>query len=114
MEHREALVALVGERLRSRTTDDWLGSLRGRVPVAPVYTVAEALADPQVVAREMVVEVPHPVFGTLRQVGSPIKLAGVTPRYRAASALGADTDDLLAEIGVGDAARSALRDRGIV
>src|SRR6185369_7438585 len=51
--NRAALVPLVAARMRERTTAEWLERLRGHVPVAPVYTVAEALADEQVHAREM-------------------------------------------------------------
>jgi crotonobetainyl-CoA:carnitine CoA-transferase CaiB-like acyl-CoA transferase len=54
------------------------------------------------------------VFGTLREVGSPIKVAGVAPRYAAAAALGADTEALLAEIGVDGEEIAALRARGVV
>ena len=79
--HRDALVPLLEAEFRRRTTAEWLERLRGHVPVAPVYTVAEALADEQVLAREMVVEVEHPVFGALREVGCPIKIDGVAPRY---------------------------------
>jgi len=84
------------------------------VPVAPIYTVAEALADEHAQAREMVVEVAHPVFGVLRQVGSPIKIAGVRPDYRAASALGADTDAVLDEAGIDATARARLRDARVI
>jgi crotonobetainyl-CoA:carnitine CoA-transferase CaiB-like acyl-CoA transferase len=82
--------------------------------VAPVYTVEEALADEQVQAREMVVEVDHALFGTLREVGCPIKIDGVQPRYAPAAALGADTEALLAEIGVGPHQLAALREQGVV
>ena len=112
--HRRELVDLVGRRLRERTTQEWLDRLRGHVPVAPVYTVAEALAEEQVHAREMVVEVPHPILGVLRQIGSPIKMTGVRPRYRAASAFGADTAAVLAEVGIDGAALEALRKAGVV
>jgi crotonobetainyl-CoA:carnitine CoA-transferase CaiB-like acyl-CoA transferase len=112
--NRQALVPLVQTRFRTRTTAEWLERLRGHVPVAPVYTVAEALADPQVEARDMVVEVEHPVFGVLRQVGSPIKMSGLGHDYRPASALGADTDDLLEGIGVDAAGRAHLRQSGVI
>jgi crotonobetainyl-CoA:carnitine CoA-transferase CaiB-like acyl-CoA transferase len=112
--NREALVPIVASRFRERTTAEWLDQLRGRVPVAPVYTVAEALADAQVEARSMVVDVPHPIFGVLRQVGSPIKIAGVSPTYRAASSLGADTAELLAEVGCDAPALARLREKGVV
>jgi crotonobetainyl-CoA:carnitine CoA-transferase CaiB-like acyl-CoA transferase len=112
--NRSALIDLLRARFRERTTRDWLGHLRGHVPVAPIYTVAEALADEQVQAREMVIEIPHPVLGVLRQVGSPIKIAGVRPAYRAAAALGADTDGILAEIGIDSVERDRLRAAGVV
>ena len=100
---------LLRARFLERSTADWLACLRGHVPVAPIYTVAEALAAEHAQAREMVVEVAHPVFGTLHQVGCAIKIAGVRPAYRAASPLGADTDAILDEAGVDAAARAQLR-----
>jgi crotonobetainyl-CoA:carnitine CoA-transferase CaiB-like acyl-CoA transferase len=112
--HRSALVAVLGKRFREESTAAWLARLQGRVPVAPIYTVAEALADEQVAAREMVVEVEHPILGVLRQVGSPIKIEGVRPAYRAAAPLGADTDLLLDEIGVAAEERVRLRAAGVI
>jgi crotonobetainyl-CoA:carnitine CoA-transferase CaiB-like acyl-CoA transferase len=76
--------------------------------------VDEALDDPQVRARDMIVELAHPVFGMLRQVGSPIKIDGVAHDYRPASALGADTASLLDEVGVDAAERDWLRDQGVI
>jgi len=112
--HRDALIPLLEDLFRRRTTAEWLARLRGHVPVAPVYTVDETLADEQVLAREMVVEVAHPVFGTLRELGCPIKIAGVTPRYAPGAALGADTAALLAEIGVDPGELPGLRAAGVI
>ena len=112
--HRDVLIPLVEDAFRRRTTAEWLARLRGKVPVAPVYTVDEALADEQAVARDMIVDVEHPVFGTLREVGCPIKLDGVAPRYAPGAPLGADTAAILAEVGVGAAALEGLRARGVV
>ena len=112
--HRDALAAILRAEFARRTTGEWLERLRGHVPIAPVYGVDEALADEQVLAREMVIAVDHPVFGRVREVGCPIKMDGVAPRYAPASPLGADTAALLAEIGVGPAELAALRARGVV
>jgi len=112
--NREALAQILRDEFRRQPTAAWLERLRGQVPVAPVYTVAEALADEQAVAREMVVEVAHPIFGGLREVGCPIKIDGVAPRYAPASALGADTAAILAEIGVDGARLAELRTLGVV
>jgi crotonobetainyl-CoA:carnitine CoA-transferase CaiB-like acyl-CoA transferase len=112
--NRDVLIPLLEDAFRRRTTGEWLARLRGHVPVAPVYTVDEALADEQVIAREMIVEVEHPVFGRLRELASPIKIAGVAPRYVAGAALGADTASLLAEVGVGPGELRALRAAGVI
>ncbi len=113
--HREELVAILSRELARRTTDEWLRLLRGVVPCAPVYSVEEALADEQALARDMVVEVEHPVFGALRQVGTPIKLGGATPVYRRAPRLGEHTDEVLAELGgFSPEEIRGLRERGVV
>jgi crotonobetainyl-CoA:carnitine CoA-transferase CaiB-like acyl-CoA transferase len=95
--NREALLAIVGEIMLGRTTQEWLDRLRGRVPCAPVNTVRQALQEPQVLAREMIVEVEHPVWGTLRETASPYKV-DAAPDYQPAPALGADTDAVLADL----------------
>jgi crotonobetainyl-CoA:carnitine CoA-transferase CaiB-like acyl-CoA transferase len=112
--NRVALATLLEGEFRRRTTVEWLERLRGHVPVAPVYSVDDALADEQTLAREMVVEVAHPAFGALREIGCPIKVDDLAPRYEPGAALGADTQAILAEIGVGGAELEALRARGVV
>ena len=92
--NREELLAIVGEIIASRTTQEWLDGLRGRVPCAPVNTVRQALEDPQVLAREMIVEVEHPEWGTLRETASPYKV-GAARDHVPAPTLGADTDAVL-------------------
>lgn len=113
--HRDELIPLLKDVLRTKSTDEWLGLLRGHVPCAPVYSVKEALEDEQVLAREMVITVDHPRFGALRQVGCPIKLDGVWPRYTPASPLGADTVELLhGLLGLSHVEIERLRERGAI
>jgi crotonobetainyl-CoA:carnitine CoA-transferase CaiB-like acyl-CoA transferase len=95
--NREALLAIVSEILATRTTRAWLDGLRGRVPCAPVNSVRQALEEPQVLAREMIVEVEHPVWGTLRETASPYHV-GADLDHQPAPALGADTDAVLADL----------------
>lgn len=112
--NRAALSAVLEEAFREQTTAAWVERLRGHVPVAPVYDVAEALADEQVAARDMIATFEHPVFGPLRAIGCPIKFADAPPRYVSGAPLGADSEAVLAEIGLSPGDVAALRARGVV
>jgi crotonobetainyl-CoA:carnitine CoA-transferase CaiB-like acyl-CoA transferase len=93
--HKDALMPILKARFAERTTAEWLARLRGRVPCAPVNTIAQALADEQVRARGMIVEVEHPELGVLRQVASPVRTAGPTAAPAPAPRLGQHTDEIL-------------------
>lgn len=97
LQHRDALLAELEPIFRTRTTAEWIALLLGQVPCAPVNDVAQALADEQVAHRNMVVSVEHPRYGTLREVGCPIKIDDIEPRYAPGAALGADTEAILGE-----------------
>lgn len=113
--HRDELIPVLKAVFRTKTTDEWLAALRRHVPCAPVYGVDEALRDEQVLAREMVIAYEHPRFGTVREVGCPIKIDDVRPRYGPASALGADTDTLLRDLlGADEAEIRRLREHGAI
>ena len=105
--HKDALIPILKARFAERTTDDWLVRLRGRVPCAPVNTIAQALADEQVRARGMIVEVEHPEFGLLREVASPVRTAGLNSPPTPAPRLGQHTDEILSGLLRYDAARVA-------
>lgn len=94
-EHRDTLLTLLKEHFRAYTTATWLDRLRGKVPCAPVNNLAQALADEQVLAREMIVEVEHPDFGTLKEVRTAIHIPGQAVIPLPGSALGADTAEVL-------------------
>ncbi len=114
-DHREALLPLLRARFETRTTADWLDRLRGRVPCAPVNDVRQALADPQVLARDMIVEVEHPEFGTLREVRSPVRTEGEIRQPRRAPRLGEHTDSILRDVlGYGDGTIARLRSAGVI
>jgi crotonobetainyl-CoA:carnitine CoA-transferase CaiB-like acyl-CoA transferase len=111
--HKDALLPRLAARFRERTTAEWLRRLRGRVPCAPVNTVAEALEDEQVRAREMIIEVTHPEFGTLREVASPVKTPGAITTPAPAPKLGQHTGELLRDlVGYDDARIARLREAG--
>ncbi|MEO5843978.1 MAG: CaiB/BaiF CoA-transferase family protein [Caldimonas sp.] len=114
--HRAALVPLLAARLKLRPRAVWLAELEAaKVPCGPINDLAEVFADPQVREREMTVELPHPLAGTVRLVASPMKLSATPVRYRRAPPLlGADTDAVLAEFGLDAAAIAGLRAVGAI
>ena len=105
--HKDALVTILKARFAQRTTAAWLDRLRGRVPCAPVNTVAQALADEQVAARGMIVDIDHPRFGRIREVASPVKTAGAVTRPAPAPRLGEHTEAILRDVLHYDPARIA-------
>jgi crotonobetainyl-CoA:carnitine CoA-transferase CaiB-like acyl-CoA transferase len=105
--HKDEVVARLTARFRERSTGDWLDRLRGRVPCAPVNTIAQALDDEHVRAREMILKVKHPRFGTLREVASPVKTRGALTQPEPAPRLGQHTEEILRDILQYDAARIA-------
>ncbi len=77
--NREALSAGIESVLATETVTHWVERLNAAgVPCGPVLRIDEVFADPQVLARDMRVELPHPVLGTVQLTGLPIKL-GETP-----------------------------------
>jgi len=114
--HRDALEAALAARTRMLTADDALARLRAAgVPGGGVRTVPEALAAPQTLAREMVVELAHPSIPGFRVVGTPVKLSDTPGRPRTAPpALGEHTERVLAELGYDAEAVARLREAGAI
>ena len=113
--NKDALLPLLQARFATRTTGEWLDRLRGRVPCAPVNDVRQALADPQVLARDMIVEVEHPDFGPLREVRSPVRTEGEIRHPARAPRLGEHTDQILREIlSYSDGTIARLRETGVI
>ena len=113
--NKDALLPLLQARFATRTTSEWLDRLRGRVPCAPVNDVRQALADPQVLARDMIVEVEHPDFGTLKEVRSPVRTEGEIRHPARAPRLGEHTDQILREVlSYSDSTITRLRQAGVI
>lgn len=116
MRNIEALTPLIAERLRTRPSAEWVREFEAAgVPVGPVNRIGDMLADPQVHAREMVVEVDHPKAGRVSAIGHPVKFSD-TPgaSVRAAPVLGQHTRAVLAELGYTDAQIEELEHAGAV
>ena len=112
----QAAKAAVQAVLRRKTRDEWLTLLGDKpVRVAPVHAVDEAFGDPQVLARQMAVDVIHPRHGSLRQAGIAIKLSDTPGRIRGAGpAPGEHTDEVLRALGYDETRRTELRQAGTV
>jgi formyl-CoA transferase len=94
----------------------WLSELeRAGVAAGPVYDMEQVYDDPQVQARNMMVEVAHPTAGLTRAIGIPVKLSRTPGEIRsAAPTLGQHTDDILRELGLTSEAITNLRANKIV
>lgn len=109
--------ALIAGELRKQPTAHWLERLRqARIPCGPVNDFAQALSDTQVLARDMVVEVPLHTGETVRMPGNPIKLSAAAPKaYASPPSLGEHTRRVLGGwVGYSDAKLDALRQAGTI
>lgn len=99
--NKEAMNALLADRFREKSTDEWLAELEPQgVLCARVRSFAEAADDPQITANKMVVEMAHPTAGSLRLLGTPARLHGTPAQHRIApAALGEHTREILSELG---------------
>ncbi len=97
--NREVLLARLTGRFAERTTADWLATLRGVIPIAPVRSMEAALDRDELAARGMLAEYDHPAFGRVGSIGLPLTMTDHAPNYRAAPGLGADGAALLEELG---------------
>ena len=112
--NRQALMAILDERFGDRPTAHWVAALAGRVPVAPVLTLPQALDNPYFAATGGIQEVDHPERPGLRVLSSPIRLDGERPAAAPSPALGADTDAILRDLGLRDAEVADLRASGVI
>ena len=76
VENRQLLIPILQSRFEKRASAEWeTGLLAAGIPCAPINAVDQVFADPQVLARDMLVELPHPTAGSVRLAGSPLKLS---------------------------------------
>jgi crotonobetainyl-CoA:carnitine CoA-transferase CaiB-like acyl-CoA transferase len=99
-ETKRAQIALT-EAFSTRNRDDWVEILwRNDIPAGPVNSFAEASSDPQIMAREMILNTDHPVEGRIPQLGFPVKFSGTPGQItRPPPLLGEHNDEVLSELG---------------
>ena len=114
--NRQRINAIVGGKLAMNTTEYWVETLnRAGVPCGPVQSVADVFQDPQILSQDMVMDIDHPGFGTVRMLGFPMKLSATPCQVRrSAPGLGEHSDDVLTELGYSPEQRQALRAGGVV
>ncbi len=117
IEKRASLTPRLAALLATRPVDEWIARLQAAgIPAGRVHSVPQALDDPQIRARDMVVELPHPTIGPIRVPGIPIKLSDTPGAVRLPPPrLGEHTDSILRDLlGMDMAAIGTLREAGAV
>jgi formyl-CoA transferase len=116
MAHRDELVAAMSAVLTQRPTEHWVTAFeRAGVPAGPVKTMTQVLDDPQVLARDMVITVEHPVAGRVAALGCPIKFSlGTGVTGRGAPLYGEHTAEVMRELGYAEAEIERLTQARVV
>jgi crotonobetainyl-CoA:carnitine CoA-transferase CaiB-like acyl-CoA transferase len=117
MAHLDELSAELGKRFRTHPASHWLEKLeQAGLPCGPVYDMLQALADPQTLARQMVVEVEQAKEGRVQALGLPVKFSKTPGKVRTGAPLyGQHTREVLREHGFTDAEISALqKDKAVI
>jgi len=115
--NRETLIALLKPVMASRANADWIVALEAaNVPCGPINRIDQVFADPQAIARELKISMPHGHSGPLDLVASPLRLAKTPPEYRnAPPLLGEHTRAVLqSELGLAQAEIDRLGEAGII
>ncbi len=99
-QHRDELVVLLEEILRTRDADEWLDDfVDNGVPSGPINFPDQTLTDEHLIARGMIVELEHPSLGTIKSIGNPIMMSEKGPTYRRhPPRLGEHNEEIRAEL----------------
>ena len=115
-EHRAELIPLLQEILQKEKADYWLERLvAAGIPSGPINFPDETLADPQLLARDMIVELEHPLAGLVRSIGNPVHLSETPVTYRLPPPLlGEHNKELLSALGYDARQVEGLREQGVI
>ncbi|WP_417671621.1 CaiB/BaiF CoA transferase family protein [Roseibium sp.] len=115
--HRTTLVPLVRKLTINKSAEDWISVLEEQgVPCGPVNDLAAVFSDPQVLARDMLIKLAHPVSGEVPLIGSPIRMSETPVTYRRSPPLlGEGGKDVLRELlGLSDEELQGLKEAGAI
>jgi crotonobetainyl-CoA:carnitine CoA-transferase CaiB-like acyl-CoA transferase len=112
--NRIALIEELEKTFATQAANHWVEQfLAAGIPAGPIYDYAQALDNSHVRHRNMVMEIDHPVEGDVRSIGFPVKMSGTPQQIRMPPPLlGAHTDEILAELGMGSETLEKLRAGG--
>lgn len=117
MENLPALVSVLEGHFKERTTAQWLDLMEdGGLPAGPVLSITDMHRDPQAIARDMIVETEHPIAGTVKAIGTPVKF-GTTPGgvHRSAPTLGQHGREILSEHGYSnDRIEALIKEKALI
>lgn len=111
---RSALQAILDNVFSTQTTEYWVQLFGGKIPIAPVYELGQALQNNYVKQIGMLQQLPHTNNPQMRVIASPVKLDGKRPDGKACSSLGADTHTILSSLGYSSQQISALRAEEVI
>ncbi len=114
--NRGELVPVLDELFSTQPADHWLEKLKhAGIPSGPINTIAETLAHPQHRARHFIVDLDHPMIGSVKSMGNPVNLSATPVSYRLAPPrLGQHTHEMLVALGYDETSIAALRNKGVV
>jgi crotonobetainyl-CoA:carnitine CoA-transferase CaiB-like acyl-CoA transferase len=115
--NRALLIPLIRQATVFKTTAEWVEVLeQAGVPCGPINDLAQVFADPQVLARELAISLPHALAGSVPQVASPLRLSETPVEYRRAPPLlGEHTEEVLARLlGMSTAEVAHLHSTGVL
>ncbi len=114
LNNRPALEAELEKTFRQQTKDYWVGTLLDAgIPAGPILTYPEAFEGEHGTARQMKMEIDHPIEGKVPNIGFAVKLSGTPQQVRRhPPLLGEHNDELLAELGIDAAGRAELEAQG--
>lgn len=115
-EYMPELLPALNEAMRNKPSAYWLEKLEaGHVPAGPINKISQVLADPQVLARNMLVELVHPVAGNTKIPGSPVKLSATPTEVKVpAPVLGQHNDEILQTLGFSAGEIAELRAEHVI
>ena len=115
--NRQELIAILSAIFMTQTTEHWVTALnQANVPCAPVQTIDQVFAAPQVLHRNMLVEVDHPTVGKIRMAGIPVKFSATPASVRLPPPLlGEHNDDVLSSwLGMQSEAIDQLKKKSVI